>query len=175
MLWPIYTSLCPPEAIDHKSRSDQKLRFLERREQMSNSSSSSISQLARFKQSWTFAQDSGFVVQRLVKTLYPSIFMTLCYFNTMFLFIMFLVCSSYMLDIVMIDDEFMHMFAKRLAQYSSEISGNIVYLRMHSTLWAMWQITSVTFSLSPVQSTPRLQNKQNLVVKGTSSILNLPQ
>ena len=28
-----------------------------------------------------------------------------------------------MLDIVMIDDEFMHMFTKRLAQYSSELSG----------------------------------------------------
>ena len=28
-----------------------------------------------------------------------------------------------MLDIVMIDDEFMHMFAKLLAQYSSELSG----------------------------------------------------
>jgi hypothetical protein len=28
-----------------------------------------------------------------------------------------------MFDIVMIDDEFMHMFAKRLAQYSSELSG----------------------------------------------------
>ena len=41
----------------------------------------------------------------------------------MLLFIMFLVCSSYMLDIVMIDDEFMHMFAKRLAQYSSGLSG----------------------------------------------------
>ena len=36
---------------------------------------------------------------------------------------MFLVCSSYMHDIVMIDDEFMHMFEKRLAQYSSELSG----------------------------------------------------
>ena len=41
----------------------------------------------------------------------------------MLLFIMFLVCSSYMLDIVMIDYEYMHMFAKRLAQYSSELSG----------------------------------------------------
>ena len=41
----------------------------------------------------------------------------------MLLFIMFLVCSSCMLDIVMIDDEFMHMFVKRLAQYSSELSG----------------------------------------------------
>ena len=49
--------------------------------------------------------------------------MTLCYFNIMLLFIMFLVCSSYMLDIVMIDDEYMHMFAKLLAQYSSELSG----------------------------------------------------
>ena len=41
----------------------------------------------------------------------------------MLLFIMILVYSSYMLDIVMIDDEFMHMLAKRLAQYSSELSG----------------------------------------------------
>ena len=41
----------------------------------------------------------------------------------MFLFIMILVCFCIMLDIVMIDNEFMHMFAKRLAQYSSELSG----------------------------------------------------
>ena len=41
----------------------------------------------------------------------------------MLLFIMFLVCSSYILETVMIDDEFMHMFVKRLAQYSSEFSG----------------------------------------------------
>ena len=41
----------------------------------------------------------------------------------MFLFIMFVVCSSSMLDIVMIDNEFMHKFAKRLAQYSSELCG----------------------------------------------------
>ena len=34
----------------------------------------------------------------------------------MLLFIMFQVCSSYMLDIVVIDNEFMHMFVKRLAQ-----------------------------------------------------------
>ena len=60
---------------------------------------------------------------RPVYPLYPSLFMTLCHFNIMLLFIMFLVCSSYMLDIVMIDDEFMHKFAKRLAQYSSELSG----------------------------------------------------
>ena len=41
----------------------------------------------------------------------------------MLLFIMFLVCSSNMLDIVMIDDEYMRMFTKLLAQYSSELSG----------------------------------------------------
>jgi hypothetical protein len=41
----------------------------------------------------------------------------------MFLFIMFLVYSSCIFDIVMIDNDFMHMFAKRLAQSSSELSG----------------------------------------------------
>ena len=41
----------------------------------------------------------------------------------MLLFIMFLVCFSNMLDIVIIDDEYMHMFAKLLARYSSELSG----------------------------------------------------
>jgi hypothetical protein len=49
--------------------------------------------------------------------------MTLSYFNIMLLFIMFLVCSSCMLDIVIIDDEYMHMFAKLLAQFSRELSG----------------------------------------------------
>jgi hypothetical protein len=53
----------------------------------------------------------------------PLLFMTLCYFNIMLLFIMFLVCSSCILDIIMIDDEFMHIFAKCLAEYSSELSG----------------------------------------------------
>jgi hypothetical protein len=41
----------------------------------------------------------------------------------MLLFIMFLVCSSLLFDIVMIDDEYMHMFIERLIQYSSELSG----------------------------------------------------
>ena len=36
---------------------------------------------------------------------------------------MFQVCSSYMLDIVVIDDEFMHMFAKRLAQDAHGLTG----------------------------------------------------
>jgi hypothetical protein len=37
---------------------------------------------------------------------------------------MFLVCSSSIFDIVMIDYEFMHMFAKRLIQYSSGLSDS---------------------------------------------------
>ena len=41
----------------------------------------------------------------------------------MFLFIMFLVCFGSMLDIVIIDNEFMRKFAKCLAQYSSELRG----------------------------------------------------
>ena len=41
----------------------------------------------------------------------------------MFLFIMFLFFFGDILDIVMIDNECMHMFAKCLAQYLSEISG----------------------------------------------------
>ena len=41
----------------------------------------------------------------------------------MLLFIMFQVCSSYMLNIVVIDDEFIHMFAKRLAQDARGLSG----------------------------------------------------
>jgi hypothetical protein len=43
----------------------------------------------------------------------------------MFLFIIFLVCSSSIFDIVMIDNEFMYMFAKRLALYSRRLSGRL--------------------------------------------------
>jgi hypothetical protein len=49
--------------------------------------------------------------------------MTLCYFTAMFLFIMFLVYSSSIFDIVMIDNEFMYKIVERLIQYSSELSG----------------------------------------------------
>jgi len=41
----------------------------------------------------------------------------------MSLFIMFLVCTSSIFDIVMIDNEFMYKFAKRLALNSRELSG----------------------------------------------------
>jgi hypothetical protein len=43
----------------------------------------------------------------------------------MFLFIMFLVCSSSIFDIVMIDDESMYKFAKCLALFSRELSGRL--------------------------------------------------
>jgi len=36
---------------------------------------------------------------------------------------MFLVCFASMLDIVIVETKFMHKFTKRLAQYSSELSG----------------------------------------------------
>jgi hypothetical protein len=41
----------------------------------------------------------------------------------MLLFVMFQVCFNYMLDIVVIDDEFMHMFAKLLAQDARGLTG----------------------------------------------------
>jgi hypothetical protein len=41
----------------------------------------------------------------------------------MFLFIMFLVCSSSTFDMVMIDNKFMYMFAKRLALFARGLSG----------------------------------------------------
>jgi len=41
----------------------------------------------------------------------------------MSLFIMFLVCSSSIFDIVMIDNKFMYVFAKRLALDARELSG----------------------------------------------------
>jgi hypothetical protein len=42
---------------------------------------------------------------------------------TMFLFIIFLVCSSSTFDMVMIDNEFMYKFAKRLALFARGLSG----------------------------------------------------
>jgi hypothetical protein len=72
--------------------------------------------------------------------------MTLFYFNIIFLFIMFLVCSSSIFDIVMIDYEFMHMFAKRLIQYSSRLSGSqyvSVVLRYCMPAYALYMLGSV--------------------------------
>jgi hypothetical protein len=72
--------------------------------------------------------------------------MTLFYFNIIFLFIMFLVCSSSIFDIVMIDYEFMHKFAKRLIQYSSGLSGSqyvSVVLRYCMPMNALYMLGSV--------------------------------
>jgi hypothetical protein len=49
--------------------------------------------------------------------------MTLLYFNILLLFIMFLVCSSCILDIALFDDGFMRMFLERLIQFSRELGG----------------------------------------------------
>jgi hypothetical protein len=49
--------------------------------------------------------------------------MTLFYFIIMLLFIMFLVCSSCIFDIVIVFDEFMYMFIERLIQFSRELGG----------------------------------------------------
>jgi hypothetical protein len=50
-------------------------------------------------------------------------FKTLFYFNNMFLFIMFLVCSSYILDIVLFDDLHLHMFVESLIQFARELGS----------------------------------------------------
>jgi len=42
------------------------------------------------------------------------------------LLIKFLVCSSFILDIVMIGDDYSNMFVKRLIQYSSGLGGCIM-------------------------------------------------
>jgi hypothetical protein len=52
----------------------------------------------------------------------------------MLLFIMFLVCSSCIFDIVMIDNMCIHMFAKRLVLIARELGGRLsltVVLRWH--------------------------------------------
>jgi hypothetical protein len=45
------------------------------------------------------------------------------YLNIIFLFIMFLVCSSYILDIVLFDDLHLHMFVDYLIQFAQELSS----------------------------------------------------
>jgi hypothetical protein len=49
--------------------------------------------------------------------------MTLFYFNIVFLVIMFLVFSSYILDIVLSDDLHLHMFIEYLIQFARELSS----------------------------------------------------
>ena len=54
---------------------------------------------------------------------YSYLSLILCSNCIMSLFIMFLVCSSSIFDIVMIDNEFMYKFAKRLTLDARELSG----------------------------------------------------
>jgi hypothetical protein len=61
----------------------------------------------------------------------------------MFLFIMFLVCSSSTFDMLMIDNEFMYMFAKRLTLFVRGLSGrshiSVVlrcYLPANASYWS---------------------------------------
>ena len=59
----------------------------------------------------------------MILSLYLVI-MTLCYFNIiMFLFILFLVYSSSIVDIVLIDKKFMYKFIERLVQLCIELGG----------------------------------------------------
>jgi hypothetical protein len=60
----------------------------------------------------------------------------------MFLFMMFLVCSSSTFDMVMIDNEFMYKFAKCLALFARGLSGRshvsmvlICYLPTNVSYW----------------------------------------
>jgi hypothetical protein len=67
-------------------------------------------------------------IWRLVICLCIS-FKTLFYFNNIFLFNMFLVCSSYILDIVLFDDLHLHMFVEYLIQFTREL-GSFDYVSM---------------------------------------------
>jgi len=57
----------------------------------------------------------------------------------MFLFIMFLVYSSSTFDIVMIDNEFMYMFAKHLALFAGELSD-----RCHVSMVLRCHLSAIT-------------------------------
>jgi hypothetical protein len=111
-----------------------------------------------------------------------SILMTLCYVNIMLLFIMFLVCSSCILDIVMIDDEYMHMFAKRLAQFSRELSGQhyvSMMLRYCLPADALYTLSHVVNHGcdTPVESFvvhSSCRTSRTWLRRKTSSVLNLP-
>jgi hypothetical protein len=114
--------------------------------------------------------------------------MTLCYFNILLLFIIFLVCSSLLLDIVMINDEYMHMFAKHLIQYSSELSGQhyvsmvFRYCLHVDTLYMLGHVVDhrsdtlvvsfVVYSPYVEQAEPRLRGKEKLCSR--TSLSNVP-
>ena len=57
----------------------------------------------------------------------------------MFMFILFLVYSSSTFDMVMIDNEFMYMFAKRLAFFAGELSD-----RCHVSMVLRCRLSAIT-------------------------------
>jgi hypothetical protein len=71
---------------------------------------------------------------------------------------MFLVCSSSIFVIVMIDYEFMHMFAKRLIQYSSGLSGSqyvsvvLRYCMPADALYMLGSVVDLGHDNNPVES-----------------------
>jgi hypothetical protein len=105
----------------------------------------------------------------------------------MLLFVMFLVCSSLLVDIVMIDDEYMHMFVERLIQYSSELSGRhyvTVVLRYYLPVDALYMPSHVVDRGcdTPIESfvvhspcieqvEPRLRRKGKLCSRTSLSIV----
>jgi len=56
-----------------------------------------------------------------------------------FLFIMFLVYSRFIFDMVLIDNEFMYMFAKRLALFLGELGD-----RCHVSMVLMCRLSAIT-------------------------------
>ena len=90
--------------------------------------------------------------------MFATIVMTILFILFMFLVIMFMVYFSYILDIVMIDNEFIHMFAKRLAQDVTGLSGR-------------HYVSMVLIHCLPAD-TPYILS--HVVGQKTSSILNLP-
>jgi hypothetical protein len=101
---------------------------------------------------------------------------------------MFLVFSSLLLDIVMIDNECMHMFVERLIQYSSELSGQYyvsVVLRYCLPTDALYMLghmvdhgcntpieSFVVHSLCIEQVEPQLRRKRKL--SSRTSLSNVP-
>jgi len=81
------------------------------------------------------------------------------------LLIRFLVCSSCILDLVMIGDGYSHMFVKRLIQYSSGLGGMYyvsmvlryrIYLQLHPDVPGSVVDHRCIGLLCPLYSTPRM-------------------
>ena len=88
-----------------------------------------------------------------------------------------------MLDIVMIDDEFMHMFTKSLAQYSSELSGRhyvSVVLKYYLPADALYTLGHVVDRGcdTPVECfvvhSPNVGARRMQLRRKTNFVLNLP-